>query len=175
MARIGRNEPCPCRSGKKYKRCCGLKERQAAARPASPEQAMKLTLMSGVEQIQAEAAKKNVTSRELGVFFFFATQSGDAWLMEMTDCDCVQLASGGVPLAPPIDENSETIEINWSHIFALRNKQVHLTAYADKEKSVLEEAPAKKLNAAMRRIRKKFSEDQLRKVHVAQPAEPSEQ
>ena len=21
--RIGRNEPCPCGSGKKYKRCCG--------------------------------------------------------------------------------------------------------------------------------------------------------
>ncbi len=25
--RIGRNEPCPCGSGKKYKRCCGRKER----------------------------------------------------------------------------------------------------------------------------------------------------
>ncbi|MCC7105852.1 MAG: SEC-C domain-containing protein [Chloroflexi bacterium] len=24
MAKIGRNEPCPCGSGKKYKRCCGL-------------------------------------------------------------------------------------------------------------------------------------------------------
>lgn len=23
---IGRNEPCPCKSGKKYKRCCGLKQ-----------------------------------------------------------------------------------------------------------------------------------------------------
>lgn len=22
-AKIGRNDPCPCRSGKKYKRCCG--------------------------------------------------------------------------------------------------------------------------------------------------------
>ena len=22
--RIGRNEPCPCGSGKKYKRCCGI-------------------------------------------------------------------------------------------------------------------------------------------------------
>ena len=24
-ARIGRNEPCPCGSGKKYKNCCGKK------------------------------------------------------------------------------------------------------------------------------------------------------
>lgn len=25
MASVGRNEPCPCGSGKKYKRCCALK------------------------------------------------------------------------------------------------------------------------------------------------------
>ena len=23
MKKIGRNEPCPCNSGKKYKHCCG--------------------------------------------------------------------------------------------------------------------------------------------------------
>jgi uncharacterized protein YecA (UPF0149 family) len=23
--KIGRNEPCPCGSGKKYKKCCGVK------------------------------------------------------------------------------------------------------------------------------------------------------
>jgi len=27
--KIGRNEPCPCGSGKKYKRCCGSPERRA--------------------------------------------------------------------------------------------------------------------------------------------------
>ena len=25
MAHIGRNDPCPCGSGKKYKKCCALK------------------------------------------------------------------------------------------------------------------------------------------------------
>ena len=25
LADIGRNDPCPCKSGKKYKRCCGVK------------------------------------------------------------------------------------------------------------------------------------------------------
>ena len=24
FGKVGRNEPCPCGSGKKYKRCCGL-------------------------------------------------------------------------------------------------------------------------------------------------------
>ena len=28
MAAIGRNQPCPCGSGKKYKRCCLLKSQK---------------------------------------------------------------------------------------------------------------------------------------------------
>jgi preprotein translocase subunit SecA len=27
QTRVGRNDPCPCGSGKKYKHCCGKKER----------------------------------------------------------------------------------------------------------------------------------------------------
>jgi hypothetical protein len=26
MTEIGRNDPCPCGSGKKYKKCCGAKQ-----------------------------------------------------------------------------------------------------------------------------------------------------
>ena len=29
-AKVGRNDPCPCGSGKKYKNCCLLKEQQAS-------------------------------------------------------------------------------------------------------------------------------------------------
>jgi tetratricopeptide (TPR) repeat protein len=35
MAKTGRNEPCPCGSGKKYKQCCLAKD-EAAARAAQP-------------------------------------------------------------------------------------------------------------------------------------------
>jgi tetratricopeptide (TPR) repeat protein len=43
MAKPGRNEPCPCGSGKKYKRCCLAKDEQAeraaiAAASAAPTQ-----------------------------------------------------------------------------------------------------------------------------------------
>lgn len=31
-----RNDPCPCGSGKKYKKCCGLKEAQEKASQARP-------------------------------------------------------------------------------------------------------------------------------------------
>jgi hypothetical protein len=30
MAKVGRNEACPCGSGRKYKRCCEVKERKAS-------------------------------------------------------------------------------------------------------------------------------------------------
>jgi tetratricopeptide (TPR) repeat protein len=35
MAKIGRNDLCPCGSGKKYKKCCMASD-EAAARPAKP-------------------------------------------------------------------------------------------------------------------------------------------
>jgi len=38
MAKTGRNDPCPCGSGKKYKRCCLAKD-AAAARTARANQA----------------------------------------------------------------------------------------------------------------------------------------
>lgn len=31
MAKVGRNQPCPCGSGKKYKQCCLAKDQAAAA------------------------------------------------------------------------------------------------------------------------------------------------
>jgi tetratricopeptide (TPR) repeat protein len=34
MAKIGRNEPCPCGSGKKYKQCCLAKDAAARSVPA---------------------------------------------------------------------------------------------------------------------------------------------
>ena len=36
--KIGRNDPCPCGSGKKYKKCC-LSKDEAAARQTAQEQA----------------------------------------------------------------------------------------------------------------------------------------
>jgi hypothetical protein len=168
MAKIGRNEKCPCRSGKKFKHCCALKQQSRRSQP-SPEEAMKITLMSSVKAIQEDAEHRKTICRELGVFFFFSTAKGDAWLMEMTDSDCVQVAKDGKSLEPPIDENSETIEINWSHTFSVRNKRLEITAYSDKSVAQLANAPARELNAALRRIRKKFTQEQLEKVHLPQP------
>ena len=39
MAKIGRNEPCPCGSGKKYKQCCLAKDEAARLAPSVAAQA----------------------------------------------------------------------------------------------------------------------------------------
>ncbi len=166
MAKIGRNEKCPCQSGKKYKHCCARTAEAARPKPLTPEQAARITLMGGVEAIQEKAERREPFTREIGVFFFYSTAAGDAWLLEMTDCDCVQVARGGERLEPPIDENPETIEVNWSHQFRIVNRTLELTAYKDRSVMELEDAPTQSINAMLRRIRKKFTAEQLRQVHV---------
>ena len=165
MGKIGRNEQCPCGSGKKFKHCCLLKE-QAGMTPTSPEAAFKISLISEIEAIQEAAGEKKQKIKELGVFILLATAEGDAWLLEITESDAVQLASEGEVLEVPIDENPETIEINWSHTFDLSNKEFEITAYSDKSKTVMENYPAKEISASIKRIKKRFSSELLNKVHV---------
>ncbi|MEA3467515.1 MAG: SEC-C domain-containing protein [Thermodesulfobacteriota bacterium] len=170
MGKIGRNEQCPCGSGKKFKHCCLPKE-QAGITPArSQEAAFKLSLISELEAIVKVAVEKRQKIRELGVFILLATEDGDAWLLEITDSDAVQLASGGEALEIPIDENPETIEINWSHTFDFSNKEFELTAYGDQSKTVMKNYPVKEISASIKRIKKKFPSELLSQIHV-DPAE----
>lgn len=165
MGKIGRNQPCPCGSGKKYKHCC-LTAKQLEQRKTQDDQ-VKLTLTNAIERIQQAAAEKKGSFFELGVFLFYSDVMGDAWLLEVTDTDAVQVAQAGEPLAIPIEENSETIEINWSHTFAIRDKQLFLTAYSDTQEIQLERAPTQQIHAAIRRVHKRYSAELLDQVHIS--------
>ncbi len=164
MAKIGRNQPCPCGSGKKYKHCCLHLEQ--AGRAVSPMAQMKVSLMAEIEKIQRAAADHKVRLRELGVFIFFSMANGDAWVLEISDSDAVQVARAGQPLEAPVDENPETIEINWSHTFEMKERKLFLTSYADKSETELEGAPSQQISAAIRRIMKRYSPELLDQVHV---------
>ena len=48
MAAIGRNEPCPCGSGKKYKRCCLLKSQQMSWKTRAAISGLVLMLLISV-------------------------------------------------------------------------------------------------------------------------------
>ena len=164
MAKIGRNQPCPCGSGKKYKLCCLRLEH--AGRTPSPLARLKVSLMAEIEKIQRAAADKKERLRELGVFIFFSMGNGDAWVLEVSDRDAVQVAEAGRALAAPEDENPETIEINWSHTFAIKDRKLFLTDYQDKVETELAGAPCQQVNAALRRIMKRYSPELLNQVHL---------
>ncbi len=166
MKKIGRNEKCPCGSGKKYKHCCALRPEPLVAK-MSQEHSLKVTLTEAVQTIQRSAAEKKKAFMELGVFLLFATAEGDAWLLEITDSDCVQLSRGGETLQLPFDENPETIELDWSHTFSINRKQFVIKAYADESITELPDAPSQEINAAIKRIRKKLSPELISQVHQA--------
>ena len=164
MSKIGRNESCPCGSGKKYKNCC--LPLQKDGKILSPMNQLKVSLQAEIKRIQADAAAGSPTLRELGVFIFFSQPNGDAWVLEATDNDAVQVADKGKPLAAPVEENPETIEVNWSHTFTLQNRELFVTGYTDQELRQIAGAPSQQINAAMRRIMSKYSKELLARVHV---------
>lgn len=167
--KLGRNDKCPCGSGKKYKRCCANKAKGTEGSKPSPKDQKdeKVTLKGAIEVVQSFATKKKETLQELGVFLFYADKVGDAWLLEITDSDCIQIASRGKLLEVPLEENDETIVVDWSHNFAFKNKQLQITAYKGKEQRILENAPSQQLFAAEKRILRRFSAEMLDQVHIS--------
>ncbi len=165
MGRVGRNELCPCGSGKKYKHCCHLKRQ--AGQEIKPVAQSKVSLLSEVEKIQHHAKNRRNVIKELGVFVLYANSDGNAWLLEIAQSDAVQLMHNGETLNASIEENPEVIEIDWSHKFELKNKRLALTPYNDTHQEVgFGPKTSQQLSASMRRIRKKCSLEQLRQVHV---------
>ncbi|MEW6519050.1 MAG: SEC-C metal-binding domain-containing protein [Thermodesulfobacteriota bacterium] len=161
--KIGRNDPCPCGSGVKYKKCC---QGKVTFKPAEGQAAPQVTLKSEIEKLQEVALKKEKLVKPLGVFVLFSTEEGDAWLLEITDMDAVQVADKGSRIEVELTENPETIEINWSHHFAIRKKQFITIAYADSRETVWPDYPAHSIFAAIKRIRKKFPKELLSSIHL---------
>jgi hypothetical protein len=56
----GRNDPCPCRSGKKYKKCC--EEKDQARQRAQLEKQWKAAEVTLAKAQQAEAEKASAAS-----------------------------------------------------------------------------------------------------------------
>ncbi|MCK5228967.1 MAG: SEC-C domain-containing protein, partial [Desulfobulbaceae bacterium] len=67
MGKIGRNDPCPCRSGLKYKKCCQKKERDGEERPVVPDSSS-ISLSVEVEKIRKSASEKKEKILSIGVF-----------------------------------------------------------------------------------------------------------
>jgi hypothetical protein len=165
MGKIGRNETCPCGSGKKFKRCCLGKQQEQTANLTDVQKAQ-ISLQNAINAIQESASKGIQKVHELGVFVFFSTTDGDAWLLEVTEMDALQVASDKQVLTVDLEENPETIEISWTHTFEIKNKKFVTTSYKDKKVEEVDSYPSHPILAAIKRIKKKYSPELLESVHI---------
>ena len=171
MGKIGRNQPCPCGSGLKYKKCCIQKEAEAGA----AKEVVQVSLNDEVVKIQQAAVEGRQEVRALGVFTLFATASGDAWLLEISEMDAIRLASAHQKEEVTIVENPQTIEVDWSHTFAVKNNNFVVTAYKDKKVETYSDYPVKEIRTTIKKIRKSFSAAQLSQVHISEQPLDSEE
>lgn len=160
MAKIGRNDLCFCGSGKKFKKCCLTTGAKAAAGAAPPSVTIE------VEKIQASACAKKSAVLALGVFVLFSTTDGDAWLLEVTDMDAIQVAKDGEKLPVQIEENPETIEINWTHKFDVKNKKLVLTSYTDKSEEIRDDYPGHTILSTVKKIRSRIPPELISTIHL---------
>ena len=166
--KIGRNDACPCGSGRKYKRCCVGKSGRPTGvvhQPSSKQQ-NRTTLGEVISFIQQRAGEKKEMVQQIGVFLLYADNNGDAWVLEVTDSDCIQIAAQGVPLDVPLEEDEQTIVIDWSHQFSFKDKKLQIISYEDKKTEILADAPSQQLFALRRKILKKISPELLDQVHL---------
>ena len=173
MGKVGRNEACPCGSGRKFKRCC-LGKQQAVNDNLSEVQKAQISLQNAINTIQKAASQGVQKIHELGVFVLFSTTGGDAWLLEVTESDTLQIAADKEILAVEFVENPETIEITWTHTFAIKDRQFVITSYKDKKVEVIDNYPTHPISAAIKRIRKKYSPEILESVHIDDEQSPKE-
>jgi len=61
---VGRNDPCPCKSGKKYKKCCLAKDEAALAQAAVAHRLHERSVAAPV--IQPKALHPHVTETDIG-------------------------------------------------------------------------------------------------------------
>lgn len=162
--KTGRNDACPCGSGKKYKRCCAGKKTEITVPEARPEK--KITLGGVIELMQKFAGQKRPMLQQVGVFLLYADAAGDAWVLEVTESDCVQIAAAGESLAVPLEEDEQRIVVDWSHSFSFVDKKLQVRSYTGKKAEILDRAPAQQLFAARRKTLKKMSPELLERVHV---------
>jgi len=73
--KVGRNDPCPCGSGKKYKKCCGRNEARKAEPPPFDRRLMERSLL-GVKQLVSD--KKLDSVDEINQYLSRVMKNGKA-------------------------------------------------------------------------------------------------
>jgi hypothetical protein len=164
MANIGRNEACPCGSGKKYKNCCARDPALIAAELSALE-AQTPTLSAEIAKLRDKVSERSVVMWTRGVFVFFSTEAGDAWVLEASGGDALQVAAAGQPIEVDVVQTADAIELTWSHQFSIR-KDFTVTDYADQIRTIYSSYPAARIRALLTRARSSLPPEVLANIHI---------
>lgn len=165
MKKTGRNDPCPCGSGLKYKKCCQLTKPRASAE-APPEQ--KVFVTSEIARLQQHAATKRHGLKLFGSLLFFATGQGDAWVLELVEQDALRVSRGGQSLPVKISETEDNLEIGWTHSFIVKGAQFITTAYLDGSVETYHNCPVTVIKDAQEKLKREYSSRELAALRTVQ-------
>ncbi len=113
VRRIGRNEKCPCGSGRKFKICCGATG--ALTRSVTTRVDAAWSWKGDVDAIVGHAAAGVSHVIRLDSLVMFSTDTGDAWLLDPEEGVALMLARGGERLPTRIFETGTTFSVEWTH------------------------------------------------------------
>lgn len=167
MSRVGRNDPCPCGSGLKYKKCCLLREERRVSIPVqAPDPAPQAFVNSELARLRDLAAARQASFRLIGALVFFSTSAGDAWMLELTEQDAAPVARAGEPLAVTVNETEETFEIGWTHQFTVKGQLLVTTSYLDNAIASHQGCPVREVREAMEHLQRQYSRRDLASIRV---------
>lgn len=120
--KVGRNDPCPCGSGKKYKKCCLLKEGPAplAGQPSAPDQRLRARLIEYVQRNLPRADMDRAMREFFGEDFDPAQRTlavsdatGEKWpaFLEWLIHD-FRLVTGQTPIARFLAERGKSLPVD---------------------------------------------------------------
>ena len=164
--KIGRNDICPCGSGKKHKHCCLSNLERTPAGP--PRKQRVVSLLEAVDVIRQCALEHCSRTIALGVFVLWADEKGNAWLFEVTGGDAVCLVKDGEEQKVLIDENSETIEIDYQYNFVEQDGSLVLNGYENEDQVTIHKTKSSGLLESFEQVRKKCTPEILARLHVDQ-------
>jgi len=167
MAKVGRNDPCLCGSGLKYKKCCLPREERTPVPAAKPVQ--QAFVNGEIARLQERAAARQASFRLIGALAFFATPTGEAWMLELVEQDAVQVARGGEPLAVTVNETEETFEIGWTHNFAIKGQLLVTTSYLDSTINTHQGCPVREIREAAEQLHRQYSHRDLASIRIEKP------
>ena len=156
MKKIGRNEPCHCGSGQKYKKCCLPKETSLPT-PAAQEPLQEMFITNEVKRLQKQAEAKQPGHKLLGTLFFFSMENGDAWLLEFTEQDAVKVAHGGTANPVNIKESEDYLEIGWTHTYETNQDRLEAKAITDNALEKVHNCPISLIKDMQKKFQSKLS------------------